>query len=150
MSHFKGLSRAQKAAAILVAMGKSSAGRLLKFFKQDELKALIEAARTLKTIPQSELEKVVAEFEAEFAEGAGLLDSGDTMASIINETLSPDEINAIMEGTKAAVKAGAARARAAGGDIGKRTSADDRDDPRQHRTGRSGGCHPAIAEAGAR
>ncbi|RVA76032.1 flagellar motor switch protein FliG, partial [Mesorhizobium sp. M7A.F.Ca.CA.001.11.2.1] len=33
------LTRAQKAAAILVAMGKPSASRLLKFFKQEELKA---------------------------------------------------------------------------------------------------------------
>jgi len=105
MNHFAGLSRSQKAAAILVAMGKQSAGRLLKFFKQEELKALIEAARTLKTIPQSELEKIVAEFESEFAEGAGLLDSADTMTSIIHETLSPEEINAIMEGSKAAVQA---------------------------------------------
>ena len=51
------LTRAQKAAAILVAMGKPSASRLLKFFKQEELKALIEGARLLRTIPQSDLEK---------------------------------------------------------------------------------------------
>jgi flagellar motor switch protein FliG len=73
------LTKAQKAAAILVAMGKPSAGRLLRFFKQKELKALIEAARMLRTIPQSELENIVAEFEEEFTEGAGLLDSGDQM-----------------------------------------------------------------------
>ena len=59
------LTSAQKAAAILVAIGKPAAGRLLKFFKQDELKTLIEGARKLKTIPQSELEKIVAEFEEE-------------------------------------------------------------------------------------
>jgi flagellar motor switch protein FliG len=98
------LTRPQKAAAILVAMGKQSAGRLLKFFKQEELKALIEAARTLKTIPQSELEKIVSEFEAEFAEGAGLLDSGDAMSSILSESLSEDEINAIMQGRKTATE----------------------------------------------
>ncbi len=46
------LTRPQKAAAILVAMGKPTAGRLLKFFKQDELRTLIESARLLKTIPQ--------------------------------------------------------------------------------------------------
>jgi len=63
MNQFDRLTRAQKAAAILVAMGKQSAGRLLKFFKQEELKGLVEAARTLKTIPQSELEKIVGEFE---------------------------------------------------------------------------------------
>jgi flagellar motor switch protein FliG len=95
------LTRPQKAAAILVAMGKPSASRLLKFFKQEELKALIEAARLLRTIPQSDLERIVAEFEAEFTEGAGLLDSADKMDTILNESLSPEEVSAIMNGRAA-------------------------------------------------
>jgi flagellar motor switch protein FliG len=90
------MTRAQKAAAILVAMGKPSASRLLKFFKQEELKALIDGARLLRTIAQSDLEKIVAEFEAEFAEGAGLLDSADRMDTILNESLSPEEMSALM------------------------------------------------------
>ncbi|RUW55327.1 flagellar motor switch protein FliG [Mesorhizobium sp. M1A.F.Ca.ET.072.01.1.1] len=90
------LTRPQKAAAILVAMGKPSASRLLKFFKQEELKALIEGARLLRTIPQTDLERIVAEFEAEFTEGAGLLDSADRMDTILNESLSPEEMSAIM------------------------------------------------------
>lgn len=90
------LTSAQKAAAILVAMGKPSAGRLLKFFKQEELKALIDAARLLRTIPQADLEKVVEEFEREFTEGAGLLDSGDSMDTILAESLSPEEVNILM------------------------------------------------------
>src|SRR5690606_20550950 len=94
------LTKAQKAAAILVAMGKPSAGRLLRFFKHEELKALIGAARMLRTIPQSELENIVAEFEEEFTEGAGLLDSGDQMDTILNESLSPEEISALMGWSK--------------------------------------------------
>lgn len=90
------LTRPQKAAAILVAMGKPSASKLLKFFKQEELKTLIEGARLLKTIPQSELERIVAEFEGEFMEGAGQLDSADQMDDILNGTLSPEEVKAIM------------------------------------------------------
>lgn len=98
------LTRSQKAAAILVAMGKPSAGKLLKFFKPEELKSLMEAARSLKTIPQSELEKIVAEFEDEFAEGAGLLDSNEQMRGILSEAMTPDEMNALMEdGTPAPV-----------------------------------------------
>lgn len=100
MSQVPTLSRAQKAAAILVAMGKPSAGKLLKFFKQEELRGLIEAARSLKTIPQSELDRIVSEFESEFAEGAGLLDSGDTMNNILAETLTPEEVDAIMVGER--------------------------------------------------
>lgn len=90
------LTRVQKAAAILVAMGKPAAGRLLKFFKQEELKSLIEGARLLRSIPQSELERIVAEFESEFTEGAGLLDSADDMDTIISETLTPEEVEAII------------------------------------------------------
>lgn len=90
------LTRAQKAAAILVAMGKPAAGRLLKFFKQEELKSLIEAARKLQTIPQADLERIVAEFEAEFAEGAGLLDSADQMNLLLSESLSPEEVSVLM------------------------------------------------------
>jgi flagellar motor switch protein FliG len=104
MSQETKLSRAQKAAAVLVAMGKPSAGRLLRFFKHEELKQLIDAARSLRTIPQSELEKIVAEFEEEFAEGAGLLDSGDQMDTILNESLSPEEISALMGWGKPALK----------------------------------------------
>jgi flagellar motor switch protein FliG len=97
------LTRPQKAAAILVAMGKPSASRLLKFFKQDELRSLVDSARMLRTIPQSELERIVAEFEAEFTEGAGLLDSADTMERMLNESLSPEEMNALMGVEKEAV-----------------------------------------------
>jgi len=96
MSPLSTLTRPQKAAAILVAMGKPSASRLLKFFKQEELKALIEGARLLRTIPQADLERIVAEFEAEFTEGAGLLDSADKMDTILNESLSEEEMNALM------------------------------------------------------
>jgi flagellar motor switch protein FliG len=96
MSQSLNLTKPQKAAAILVAMGKPAAGRLLKYFKQDELKALIDGARMLRTIPQGELERIVGEFEAEFAEGAGLLDSADTMDTILNESFTPEEMKAIL------------------------------------------------------
>ena len=90
------LTKPQKAAAILVAMGKPSASRLLKFFKQEELKSLIQAARALSAIPQNELESIVAEFEAEFTEGGGLIDSGDAMDTILNESLTAEEMSALM------------------------------------------------------
>lgn len=94
------LSRSQKAAAVLVAMGKPAAAKLVKFFKPEELKVLLEAARTLRTIQQSELEKIVAEFEDEFAEGAGLLDSNEQMKGILSEAMGPDEMDRLMEDGK--------------------------------------------------
>lgn len=86
------LSRPQRAAAILVAMGKERAGVVLKTFKSDELRVMIDAAHTLQTIPQPDLEKLVQEFEAEFTKGVGLIDSADTMKNILNDFMSDDEL----------------------------------------------------------
>lgn len=86
------LSRPQRAAAILVAMGKERAGVILKTFKSDELRVMIEAAHTLQTIPQPDLEKLVHEFEVEFTRGVGLIDSADTMKNILNDFMSDDEL----------------------------------------------------------
>ncbi len=100
------MTKAQKAATILVAMGKTSASKLLKFFKQEELKAVVEGARRLRTISQSELEKIVTEFEDEFTEGAGLLDSSDRMDTILSETLTPEEMSNLMGGGPVAAQKG--------------------------------------------
>ncbi|TCD16188.1 FliG C-terminal domain-containing protein [Oricola cellulosilytica] len=89
------LTKPQRAAAVLVAMGKSRAGQLLKFFKSDELRVMIDAAHTLKNIPQPDLEELVKEFESEFAVGAGLIDSAETMNKILSETLSDEEMYAL-------------------------------------------------------
>jgi flagellar motor switch protein FliG len=76
-------------------MGKSRASQLLKFFKSEELRVMIDAAHTLKTIPQPDLEELVKEFEAEFAVGAGLMDSAEAMQKILGEALSEEEMYAI-------------------------------------------------------
>jgi flagellar motor switch protein FliG len=89
------LTKPQRAAAVLVAMGKSRATQLLKFFKSDELRVMIDAAHTLKSIPQPDLEELVKEFESEFAIGAGLMDSADTMDKILSEALTDEEMFAI-------------------------------------------------------
>ncbi len=86
------LTQTQKAAAILVAIGKSRASRLIGMFKKDELRQLVDAARSLRTIPQPDLQTLVESFEAEFAEGAGLMDSGETMDNILTEGLTEEEI----------------------------------------------------------
>lgn len=90
------LTRSQKAAVVLVAMGKPNASRLLKFFKQDELKSLVDAARVLRTIPQADLERIVAEFEDEFAQGAGLLDSAEHMDNLLTDNMSSEEMDTLM------------------------------------------------------
>lgn len=62
------LSQTEKAAAVLLAMGKSIAGKLLKFFTQSELQAIIAAAQSLRAVPPHELEALVNELEDLFTD----------------------------------------------------------------------------------
>ena len=89
------LSQPDKAAAVLLAMGKQVAGRLLKYFTQSELQAIIVAAQNLRAIPPHELIDLVNEFEDLFTEGAGLMDNAKMMEGILEEGLTPDEVDGL-------------------------------------------------------
>ena len=90
------LSQADKAAAIMLAMDKETAGRLLKYFTQSELQVIIASAQKLRTIPPHELDRLVAEFEALFTEGAGLMDNIKVLESILDEGLTPEEVDSLL------------------------------------------------------
>lgn len=85
------LSTSQKAAAVLIAMGKPRAKQLLKYFKGDELKRMIEAGHALKSLPQTDVDALVGEFEAAFVEGTGIIDSSDAINAIIDDSVTKDE-----------------------------------------------------------
>ncbi|WP_149738419.1 flagellar motor switch protein FliG [Rhizobium sp. RU20A] len=90
------LSQTDKAAAVLLAMGKGVAGKLLKFFTQSELQQIIASAQSLRSIPPHELEIIVNEFEDLFTEGAGLMDNAKAIESILEEGLTPDEVDGLL------------------------------------------------------
>ncbi len=90
------LSQIDKAAAVLLAMGKPIAGKLLKFFTQSELQAIIASAQSLRSIPPHELEILVNEFEDLFTEGAGLMDNAKAIEGILEEGLTPDEVDGLL------------------------------------------------------
>jgi flagellar motor switch protein FliG len=77
-------------------MGKGVAGRLLKYFTQAELQTIIGSAQTLRAIPPDELLQLVAEFEDLFTEGAGLMDNARAIESILEEGLTPDEVDSLL------------------------------------------------------
>jgi flagellar motor switch protein FliG len=91
-----GLSTPEKAAAVLLAMGRGVAGRLLKYFTQAELQAIIQSAQTLRHIPPQELIGLVNEFEDLFTEGAGLMDNAKAIEGILEEGLTPDEVDGLL------------------------------------------------------
>jgi flagellar motor switch protein FliG len=92
----KPLSQAEKAAAVLLAMGKGVAGKLLKYFTQSELQTIIASAQSLREIPPDELLQLVNEFEDLFTEGAGLMDNARAIESILEEGLTPEEVDGLL------------------------------------------------------
>ncbi|MGF9693399.1 MULTISPECIES: flagellar motor switch protein FliG [unclassified Rhizobium] len=92
----KPLSQAEKAAAVLLAMGKGVAGKLLKYFTQAELQTIIASAQSLREIPPDELLQLVNEFEDLFTEGAGLMDNARAIESILEEGLTPEEVDGLL------------------------------------------------------
>ncbi|MCF6369532.1 flagellar motor switch protein FliG [Rhizobium halophilum] len=90
------LSRAEKAAAVLLAMGKGVAGKLLKYFTQAELQTIIASAQRLRTIPPDELLLLVNEFEDLFTEGTGLMDNAAAIEAILEEGLTPEEVDGLL------------------------------------------------------
>lgn len=96
------LTSTQKAAAILVAMGKERAAKLLVHFQPHEIRKLMLASEGLQNIPPERLDILIDEFEGECSNGVGLLDSADIFQSIVEEALTPEELKELIEGPGAA------------------------------------------------
>src|SRR5690606_26213123 len=90
------LSQAEKAAAVLLAMGTGVAGKLLKYFTQSELQMIIASAQRLRSIPPDELLLLVNEFEDLFTEGTGLMDNAAAIEAILEEGLTPEEVDGLL------------------------------------------------------
>ena len=91
------LSGPQKAAAILVAIGRPSASRLLKHFNAEDLRKLAGHARTLEPISPLDFEHLVKQFEQSFAEGAPVSEAAQRFEGLLREALPQDEADAVFE-----------------------------------------------------
>lgn len=91
------LTGPQKAAAILVAIGRPSASRLLKHFNAEDLRKLAGHARTLEPISPLDFEQLVKQFEDFFAEGAPVSEAAQRFEGLLREALPQDEADAVFE-----------------------------------------------------
>ncbi len=87
---------AQKAAAILLAMGKPPATRLLKLFEPRELREVTRAAAQLGAVPMATLESLVEEFTSEFSAGANLLGDVGQAREMLTDAVPPEQVADIM------------------------------------------------------
>lgn len=91
------LSSQQKAAALLVALGKQAAMNLIKYFDSSDLRTLSSSARTLPDIRIQDLDRIVRQFEDAFAQGASFSRAGERFTSLLQETLPEDEAAAVLD-----------------------------------------------------
>jgi flagellar motor switch protein FliG len=92
----KALRGAEKAAALLLYMGKPLASRLLTHFDAGELKQITRSIADLGTVPVPALEQLVEEFASKFADGADLLGSADEVQQMLDGVLPPEQIADVM------------------------------------------------------
>jgi flagellar motor switch protein FliG len=90
------LSGPEKAAAILLVMGRPPAARLLKQFDQPDLQAVARAAAGLGAISAATLDRLVDEFAADFSAGADLFAGAGEAKSLLGDALPPEQIADIL------------------------------------------------------
>jgi flagellar motor switch protein FliG len=92
----RSLKGPERVAALLLAMGKPLAGRLLKHFDVDELKQITRSVAELGTVPIPALEMLVEDFAGQFTKGVDLLGSPSEVEQMLDGVLSPEEIADVM------------------------------------------------------
>ncbi|CAM1630486.1 MULTISPECIES: flagellar motor switch protein FliG [Bartonella] len=91
------LTGQQKVAALLVAMGKPAAAKILKHFSPDDLRRLSGQAHTLPNISLADFDILVHQFEDAFAEGVSFSQAGERFDNLVQETLPEDEAAKILD-----------------------------------------------------
>ncbi|MBO0734048.1 MAG: flagellar motor switch protein FliG, partial [Methylocapsa sp.] len=92
----KPLRGTEKAAALLLYLGKPLTSRLLTQFNEGELKQITRSIAELGTVPVPALEQLVEEFAGRVAKGADLQGTATEVQQMLDGVLPPDQIADVM------------------------------------------------------
>jgi flagellar motor switch protein FliG len=90
------LTPAEEVAAVLIAMNKGTAGRLIKYFDGSELKQVTRAVAQLGPVPRVQLEAIVEQLANFFANGSNLIGTAREMEKLLEGILPPEQISELM------------------------------------------------------
>lgn len=90
------LAATDKAAALLLSMDKSLAGRLIKHFDDTEVRLLAESAARLGSVGQQDIEGLIEEFAAAFANGSDLQGNPAAAAQLLDGIVPPERLTNLM------------------------------------------------------
>jgi flagellar motor switch protein FliG len=90
------LSGREKVAALLLAMGKPLASRVLKYFDEEEIRALARAAAELGSVSRAQLDEVVAEFTGGIGMGSDVRGSIGEAEQLLSGIVSKEQLDEIL------------------------------------------------------
>ena len=90
------LSGRDKAAALLLAMGKPFAARVLKHFEEDEIKSVAESAAALGTVPRRMVDDLITEFTGTIDAGTDLRATTTEIEKLLTGVVSPEMMAKIL------------------------------------------------------
>lgn len=92
----RALNGPEKAAAVLLMLGATTAGRLLKHFDPPDLKVVARAAAGLGAVAPATLERLTEEFTADFSGGVNLLGDVSQARDLLAEAFPPGEVDELL------------------------------------------------------
>jgi flagellar motor switch protein FliG len=100
------LSGAEKVAALLLAMDKKTAARILSRFEPDDIKLMAQTATDLGQIPKATIDAVIEEFASSIKSGGGLHATAEQVEGLLSGIIPPDKLHEIMSGIRNKTGAG--------------------------------------------
>jgi flagellar motor switch protein FliG len=88
---------AQRAAALLLAMERTTAQALLRHFSPDELREVTIAASRLGEVPHVTLDAMVDQFQQDFSHSSGLLGDEAHARELVGGAVTPDQVKSYLE-----------------------------------------------------
>lgn len=86
------LTGAQRAAALLIVLGKEAAPRLLQHLDKDEVREIARAAATLGIVDRTSLDRMIDQFADDFAEGPDVVGTISEARELVAGSLEPQEL----------------------------------------------------------
>ncbi|MFZ1110675.1 MAG: flagellar motor switch protein FliG [Rhodomicrobium sp.] len=90
------LSGTEKAAALLLAVGKDNASKILAYFGEEDIRAVARTASDLGMVPQSTLDHVAEEFVTQATIEVGLRGSSEHVERLLEEIMPAPQVKQIM------------------------------------------------------
>jgi flagellar motor switch protein FliG len=92
----KKLSGLEKAATLLLAVGKENASKLMPYLSEDDVRAVARCASDLRAVPQQVIDSVLQEFVTKVLVDGGLRGSTEAVEALLSEFMPVQQVRQIM------------------------------------------------------